>query len=69
MQNIDEHRRTNTGNEISVYDVVVDSGIHNDGIYDETRPSSGHNNNGRLSGKVGSRGRRVVCDQTLIVDL
>ncbi len=51
MQNIDEHRRTNTGNEISVYDVVVDSGIHNDGIYDESLPSSVHNNNnGRLSG-------------------
>ena len=54
MQNIDEQRRATTGNDISAYDeVVTKSGIPSDGIYDESFPSSRHNTNERLSGKLG----------------
>ncbi|CAB4004022.1 Hypothetical predicted protein [Paramuricea clavata] len=47
MQNIDGQRRATTGDNISAYDeVVTESGIHNDVIYDESFPSTHNNNNG-----------------------
>ena len=54
MQNIDEPKRANTEGDISVYEEVVrDTAIDNDGIYEESLPSSAHNNdNRRLSGKL-----------------
>ncbi len=37
MQNIDEERTANSGDEISVYNIVVtDNGTHNDGIRDKS---------------------------------
>jgi hypothetical protein len=59
IQNIDNQRRANSGN-----------GIHNDGIYDESFPSSGHdNNNARLSGIFGKdfNSSRVVSACALYV--
>jgi hypothetical protein len=57
MQNIDGHRRASTGDYISAYDeIVTESGIHNDVIYDESFPSTTHNNNNQgLSGKFGNK--------------
>jgi hypothetical protein len=62
IQNIDNQRKENSGN-----------GINNDGIYDESFPPSGHdNNNVRLSGifgkdfnsdRVVSACALYVCDQ------
>jgi hypothetical protein len=46
LKNTNEQTRANSGNEIRAYEeVVIDSGIHNDGVYDESFPSSGHNKN------------------------
>jgi hypothetical protein len=37
MQNIDEERTANSGDEISVYNIVVtDNGTHNDGFRDKS---------------------------------
>ena len=51
MENIEGNKKRNTG-ETSLYDEVMDSGIHNDGMNNDSFPSSGKkNNNERLSGK------------------
>jgi hypothetical protein len=56
MQNIDEQKRASTGDDIGAYDeVVTKSGTHNNGVYDESFPSSRHNNNEPLSGKCDKR--------------
>jgi hypothetical protein len=56
MQNIDGQRKATAGDDISAYDeVVTESGIHNDVIYDESFPSTHNNNNGGLSGKFGNK--------------
>ena len=58
MQNIDEHSRETTENDISAYDeVVTESGIHNEAIYDESFPSSTHSN---LSGKFGKNSSELI---------
>ena len=56
METIDEQRSGTIGDDINAYDeVVTESGIHNERIYDESFPSSIHNNNECLSGKFGKR--------------
>ena len=74
MQNIGGQRGANTGDEVSVYDVAVDSGIHNVGFYDERLPSSGHSNsNKRFSGKfgqcfsLGGTATSVACKKSALI--
>ncbi len=73
MQNIGEQRGANTGDEVSVYNVAVDSGIHNVGFCDERRPSSGHSNSDKLSGKfgqcfsLGGSATLVACKKSTLI--
>ena len=76
MQNIGGQRGANTGDEVGVYNVAVDSGIHNVGFefYDERLPSSRHsNNNKRFSGKfgqcfsLGGRATSVACKKSALI--
>jgi hypothetical protein len=56
LETIDEQRSAAIGDDINAYDeVVTESGIQNERIYDESLPSSTHSNNERLSGKFGKR--------------
>jgi hypothetical protein len=52
MGDIGENGTGNLG-ETSIYDEVVDSGKHDNGMKEDSFPSAGQkNSNGRLSGKV-----------------
>ncbi|CAB4026456.1 Hypothetical predicted protein, partial [Paramuricea clavata] len=45
LETIDEQRSAATGDDINAYDeVVTESGMHNERIYDESLPSSRHSN-------------------------